>query len=82
MKLNHEKLQNESLEMKFKLVDQDNQNLRKTLLYNSRKNINPDKANRNHMEQVNELIEKAQKNAMSVLASHSYKNPNELNLSN
>ena len=37
MKLSYEKLQNESLEIKFKLVDQDNQNLRKTLLSNSRK---------------------------------------------
>ena len=43
MKLNHEKLQNESLEMKFKLADQDNQNLRKTLLSNSRKHTNADK---------------------------------------
>lgn len=34
------------------------------------------------MEQVNELIEKAQKNAMSVLASHSFNNSNELNIAN
>jgi hypothetical protein len=43
MKLSYEKLQNESLEIKFKLVDQDNQNLRKTLLSNSRKYNNTEK---------------------------------------
>jgi hypothetical protein len=37
MKLQHEKLQNESLEIKFKLIDQDNQNLRQTLLASSKK---------------------------------------------
>lgn len=44
LKLSHEKLQNETLEVKLKLVDQDNQNLRKTLLSsNSRKLGNNDK---------------------------------------
>ena len=37
MKLSHEKLSYEGLEIKFKLIDQDNQNLRSTLLSNARK---------------------------------------------
>jgi hypothetical protein len=37
MKLAHEKLLKDSLEIKLKLVEQDNQNLRQTLLSNSRK---------------------------------------------
>lgn len=36
-KLSHEKHQNESMEMKFKLIDQDNKNLRQTLLATSKK---------------------------------------------
>ena len=36
-KLSHEKQQNESLETKFKLVDQDNKSLRQTLLTTSKK---------------------------------------------
>ena len=43
MKLSREKIQNESLEIKYKLVDQDNQNLRKTLLSSSRKFNSPEK---------------------------------------
>lgn len=37
IKLQHEKLQNESLEIKFKLIDQDNQNLRQSLLASTKK---------------------------------------------
>jgi hypothetical protein len=37
MKLQHEKLLKESLEIKLKLVEQDNQSLRQTLLNNNRK---------------------------------------------
>jgi len=43
MKLSHEKLQNESLEIKFKLIDQDNQNLRSLMLSNTRKQTTVEK---------------------------------------
>jgi hypothetical protein len=43
MKLSQEKLLNESLDIRCKLIDQDNQSLRKTLLNHTRKFNNNDK---------------------------------------
>lgn len=43
MKWSQEKLLNESLDIRCRLIDQDNQSLRKTLLNHSRKFSNSDK---------------------------------------
>lgn len=93
LKLTHEKLNNETLEIRYKLVEQDNQNLRKALLTNSKKFNAPERykflskfflfpdnikkkflkiprMNKSRMEEINELIEKAQKNAQNILSAN------------
>ncbi len=92
----------ESLEIKLKLVEQDNQNLRQTLLSSNRKYANNEKysfklltwtdlrnrldslfnytsrvrMSKSRIEEINELIERAQINAKTMMAS----NPNYSNL--
>jgi chromosome segregation ATPase len=73
-KLSQEKLAKESLEIKLKLLESDNQSLRQTLLNSCR--FKTTITNRNRIDDINELIERAQLNAQNIIAG----NPSLLNL--
>lgn len=73
-KLSQEKLAKESLEIKLKLLESDNQSLRQTLLNSCR--LKTTLTNRNRIDEINELIERAQLNAQNIIAG----NPSLLSL--
>jgi len=62
VRLANEQLQNESLQIKFKLIDQDNQSLRQTLVASSRRLDESPRRAINRVEKINELIANAQRN--------------------
>ncbi len=72
-KLSHEKMQFQLLDARFKTIEKDNQELRETLVGNSKKFTQPTLSNaKSRMDEINEIIERANRNAQSIIAS----NPN------
>ncbi len=61
-RLASEQLQHEALQVKFRLVDQDNQSLRQTLVAASRRLDESPRRARSRVEEINELIATAQRN--------------------